>query len=99
MMRSSLLASQLLASPHVHRAPGQPEQRVGIALGHPGRCPAMPTHLSLLFDDSGSITSPGGNDPIGNRFAEARLAIDAVARRCRCRQELVSVIHFDVPTS
>jgi len=46
-----------------------------------------------------SGTAPGGNDPIGNRFVEALLAIEAVAKRCRCRRELVSVIHFDVPTA
>jgi hypothetical protein len=98
IIEPTLLDPTLLSSGGAATAP-EADRQPAIRLGHPGRCPGVPTHLSILFDDSGSITAPGGNDPIGNRFDEARLAIDAVARRCRCRQELVSVVHFDVPTS
>jgi hypothetical protein len=68
-----------------------------VVLGDPGRCPDDPTLTIFLTDDSGSVT--GGNDPIGNRYIEAAYALDKVARRCRCGQELATVIHFDVPTS
>jgi len=68
-----------------------------IVLGYAGRCPLEPTHLILNFDNSGSVGSAGGNDPIGNRFVEARLAIEAVSRRCRCDRELVSIVHFVGP--
>lgn len=94
LLRSGLLASGPLAQPSRAKQPGS-----DIVLGHAGRCPAEPTHLILVFDNSGSVGSAGGNDPLSNRFAEARLAIEAVSRRCRCDRELVSVLHFDCPTS
>lgn len=68
-----------------------------IRLPHPGRCPHQPTHTIFLFDNSGSVC--GGHDPIGRRFDEAAAAIERVGRACRCRAELVSVLHFDTPTS
>ncbi len=81
------------ARPHEHSqaAPGR------IRLPHPGRCPHQPTHTIFLFDNSGSVC--GGHDPIGRRFEEAAAAIERVGRACRCRAELVSVLHFDTPTS
>jgi hypothetical protein len=66
-------------------------------LGHPGRCPQTPTLVIMLFDNSGSVE--GGNDPSGNRYAEAALALEKVARRCKCTAELAAVVHFDTPTS
>jgi hypothetical protein len=68
-----------------------------VVLGNPGRCPDGPTLTIFVTDDSGSVT--GGNDPIGNRYDEAAYALEKVARRCRCGQELATIIHFDVPTS
>lgn len=68
-----------------------------IRLPHPGRCPHQPTHTIFLFDNSGSVC--GGHDTIGSRFEEATVAIERVGRACRCRAELVSVLHFDTPTS
>jgi hypothetical protein len=53
--------------------------------------------LIMLFDNSGSVT--GGNDPIGNRYLEAAIALDKVGRRCRCENELAAVLSFDTPTS
>lgn len=94
LLRGELLASRVLAFPGGGRHAGS-----DIVLGHPGRCPLEPTHLILSFDNSGSVGSAGGNDPIGSRFVEARLAIEAVSRRCRCDRELVSILHFDCPTS
>jgi hypothetical protein len=37
----------------------------------------------------------GGNDPIGHRYREAALCVEHIGRRCRCKQELVAVLHFD----
>jgi hypothetical protein len=98
MIRSQLLPSNLL---NLHR-PGSPGGGASgsgaqIVLGNPGRCPHEPTLVTFLFDNSGSVSS--GNDPIGNRYVEAKLAVGAIARRCRCGHELCAVIHFDVPTS
>lgn len=60
-------------------------------------CQHRPKITSLLFDDSGSVL--GSNDPIGNRYEEASLALGHLARRCRCGRELVSILHFDRGTS
>ena len=99
MIRSTLLRSDLLASRPLAHPGGGKHTGSDIVLGYAGRCPLEPTHLILDFDNSGSVGSAGGNDPIGNRFVEARLAIEAVSRRCRCDRELVSIVHFDCPTS
>lgn len=74
-----------------------PSYTDAITLGRPGRCAEDPLLLITLFDNSGSIT--GGNDPVGQRFVEAGLAVSAVGRRCRCGDDLVAVLHFDTPTS
>ncbi|MGY0386397.1 vWA domain-containing protein [Nocardioides sp. WG-D5] len=50
-----------------------------------------------VVDDSGSVTAPGGSDPISNRYAEIRAALVAVGQRCRCKRELATVAHFDTP--
>jgi hypothetical protein len=68
-----------------------------ITVGKPGRCPEKPVLAIVLFDNSGSVT--GGNDPIGQRFLEAYIAISRVGARCRCGKDLVAVLHFDTPTS
>ena len=96
MIRPRLLPGQLLGvggtAGSVHRAQNSYE----IVLGPVGRCPHEPTHTIVVFDNSGSVT--GGNDVIGNRFTEAELAFEAVARRCRCGREMASCISFDSPT-
>lgn len=53
--------------------------------------------MIMIPDNSGSVT--GGNDPIGERFAEAWLAIARVGARCRCGHELIDIASFDTPTS
>jgi len=70
-----------------------------VRLGPVGKCPEVPTLLIATADNSGSVVGAGGNDPCGNRFQEMRLAIDAVARRCRCGKELVALLNFDSPNS
>lgn len=69
----------------------------GIKVGKPGRCSEVPVLLIELFDNSGSVT--GGNDPIGQRYLEASIAISRVGSRCRCGKDLVATLHFDTPTS
>ncbi len=67
-----------------------------IPLGNPGRCPQRPSLFVVVSDDSGSVC--GGNDPLGHRYDEIAYALRKVGARCSCHQELVSIIHFDVPT-
>ena len=70
-----------------------------VYLGPVGACPDEPVLLILIFDNSGSVAGVGGNDPIGQRFDEARLAIETVGKRCRCGKELAATLTFDSPTS
>jgi len=70
-----------------------------IRLFYPGRCPKTPTLNMFVFDDSGSLSGPAGNDPLSNRYGEARRALEAVARHCSCRECLAAIIHFDTPTA
>lgn len=70
-----------------------------VRLGPVGRCPDVPVLLITTTDNSGSVVSVGGNDPCSNRFKEMRLAIEAVARRCKCGEELVAMLNFDSPNS
>ncbi|MEC3979640.1 hypothetical protein [Amycolatopsis sp. H20-H5] len=58
----------------------------------------MPTLLIAVFDNSGSVTSPAGSDPLSNRFAEVAEAFRVVARK-GSRHEQGVVLHFDTPTS
>lgn len=67
-----------------------------LVVGDPGRCPGYPTLTIAIFDDSGSVIAPAGSDPVSNRYAEAGAAFDALARRCRCGQCSVAVLHFDL---
>ena len=96
--RMTLLPSQIAAS-HLLNGPGSarrpaPDHR--FPLGDPGRCSGHPTLVITVFDDSGSVTSPAGSDPVSNRYEEARQAFRAVARRCRCGRCLGAVLHFDL---
>jgi hypothetical protein len=98
MIRSPILPSQFLDSRRLGRSGGGTRfERAKIAFGPAGRCPHEPTLITFGFDNSGSISS--GNDPIGNRYDEAKLAIEAVSRRCRCHHEYCAIVHFDYPTS
>jgi hypothetical protein len=71
----------------------------GVQLGNPGKCPDKPVLFIATADNSGSVVSGGGNDPCGNRFQEMRYAIEAVAKRCKCGDELVAILNFDSPNS
>lgn len=75
-----------------------PPTTAGVgALGPVGKCPVTPTLFIAIGDDSGSITAPGGADPISNRYGEVKLAMQAVAKRCGCKKEWAAVLHFDTP--
>jgi hypothetical protein len=70
--------------------------RLRVDLGSVGRCPDRPDLIIHISDGSGSITAPGGKDPIGNRWEEAQIAFDRL-KRCRCGRCLGGVVHFDTP--
>jgi len=92
MMIPHLLAANVLGQfpqprePHAHRD-----------LGPVGTCPTHPTLVICIGDDSGSITAPGGADPISDRYREMEAALRAVAGTCGCTHELAAVLHFDTP--
>jgi hypothetical protein len=64
-------------------------------LGWPGLEPRTPSLDIVDFDDSGSITSPNGNDPVGGRFAEATRALKVVRGWTYTSKPKVAVLHFD----
>jgi len=65
-------------------------------LGYAGICDGQAKLFGFLLDDSGSVTSAGGNDPLSRRYGETRLAVTTLAEACRCGREAVAVIHWDV---
>lgn len=67
-------------------------------LGNPGRPAEGPTLLIAVFDNSGSVVTPTGTDPLSNRYAEVNRAFSVVARR-GASHELGAVLHFDTPSS
>lgn len=93
LRRSELLGAVSVTSDGTARRPG-----VTYTLGDPGRPAKEPTLLIAVFDNSGSVTGPAGNDPLSNRFAEVAHAFSVVARR-GANHELGAVLHFDTPTS
>jgi hypothetical protein len=98
VLPSSVLASQVLgAAGSVSSRPAR-RGRSTYVLGNPGRPAESPTLLIAVFDNSGSVVSPGGTDPLSNRYAEVNRAFSIVARR-GAEHELGAVLHFDSPTS
>ena len=75
----------------------KPKKEETIKLGWPGFCPRQPRLVLPIFDDSGSVSLPGGGDPIGNRYEEAQLAFEALQEWCSCGKCLAGVLHFDTP--
>lgn len=73
------------------------EKEPWIELGWPGLEPKRPCLVVLNFDSSGSVIAPQGNDPIGNRFEEAKRAIKLVADWTYTSRSKVAVLHFDHP--
>ena len=99
LLPSQIEASQVFGLEGEHQPRRSVSRTPQINLGRPGRCPEQPIFFINDFDNSGSVSGVAGNDPVGNRFAEARLAIESVATRCRCGDELVALLNFDSPTS
>ena len=64
-----------------------------IELGWPGFCPRQPRLVLPIFDDSGSVSLPGGGDPVGNRYEETELAFEALQEWCTCGKCLGGVLH------
>lgn len=93
------LASATLMTEHLaseQRGDRKPTGAPTLFLGNPGSCPDIPTLLIALFDDSPSVTAPGGTDPISARYDEAGQALSHLARHCTCGQCRAAVIHFDL---
>lgn len=67
-----------------------------ISLGDPGACPAGGTTVYIVLDESLSVASADGNDPLARRHDETALAIAHVASACRCRRDRVAIVPFDV---
>lgn len=89
---ASLIAtrdSRVAAPPGAKHAP--------LVLPYPGPCPAHAVDVVAVFDNSASVSLPGGTDPLANRLAEARRAIGHMAAACHCRRERVSLLSFDQP--
>jgi len=93
------LAPHLQPSALVGEPPRQvkPQKETPIELGWPGFCPRQPRLMLPIFDDSGSVSLPGGGDPVGNRYEEAQLAFEALQDWCTCGKCLGGVLHFDTP--
>jgi len=92
------LAPRLQPSVLAGELPRQVKPRKqAIELGWPGFCPRQPRLVLPIFDDSGSVSLPGGGDPVGNRYQEARLAFKALQEWCTCGKCLAGVLHFDTP--
>lgn len=68
-----------------------------VELGWPGLEPARPCLDIIVFDSSGSVIAPVGNDPVGNRFEEARRAIRLVSHWTVSDRSKVAVVHLDHP--
>jgi hypothetical protein len=77
--------------------PRKPKKEETIHLGWPGFCPRQPRLVLPIFDDSGSVSLPGGGDPVGNRYEETQLAFEALQEWCSCGKCLGGVLHFDTP--
>ncbi|MGH4012993.1 MAG: hypothetical protein ACRDSL_03475 [Pseudonocardiaceae bacterium] len=98
LLPSTLLCGQLLGAVGATSGVRSHSSDVGYRLGDPGWPAEVPTLLITIFDNSGSVTSLGGTDPLSNRFAEVAYAFSVVAQR-GSPHELGAVLHFDTPSS
>lgn len=74
------------------------ESEPWFELGWPGIDPLVPCLDMISLDHSGSVVAPGGTDPIGRRFDEAKRAIRTVQAWTATRRPKVAVLHFDQPS-
>ena len=68
-----------------------------VELGWPGLQSRRPSLDCFVPDSSGSVIAPQGSDPVGNRFGEARRAIQLVAQWTYTNRSKIAVVHFDHP--
>lgn len=68
-----------------------------VRLRWPGLDPLEPSLDILIFDDSWSLRASDGNDPVGNRYAEARRAVQMLSQWTTSARQQVAVLHFDYP--
>ncbi len=66
-------------------------------LGWPGFESRVPCVDIEVFDDSGSVASPQGNDPVGGRYREATRALKVVRAWTHTSKPKVAILHFDDP--
>ncbi|QQQ75454.1 hypothetical protein IOD16_30855 [Saccharothrix sp. 6-C] len=93
VLRSTLCPAQLLGGVSSGDRIGLPEP--AYQLGDAGQPAPYPTLLIAVSDDSGSVTSSGGNDPVAARYKEMERAFVSVAQAGVAR-EFGAVVHFDV---
>lgn len=68
-----------------------------VQLRWPGLDPLEPCLDVLIFDDSWSLRGASGNDPVGNRYREARRAVELLSQWTTSARQQVAVVHFDYP--
>lgn len=68
-----------------------------VQLRWPGFDPLDPCLDVLIFDDSWSLRGASGNDPVGNRYGEARRAVALLSQWTTSSRQQVAVVHFDYP--
>lgn len=93
-MNTELLLPRLLPVGLQPQLATLPEPRA-IQLGSPGRDPETSYLHVIVGDDSASLTSVLGTDPISRRYDEAREAVRQVAASTVTETTKVAVIHFD----
>ncbi|WP_033106693.1 hypothetical protein [Microbacterium profundi] len=76
----------------------QPSPGTEVQLRWPGLDPVEPCLDILIFDDSWSLCGLAGNDPVGNRYSEARRAVQLLAQWTTSSRQQVAVAHFDYPS-
>lgn len=101
LLGGQLLSSHLLPSNRIGEGGSRPVApartgEVPVPLGDPGGCPPTGSTVYVVLDQSPSVASEGGNDPLSRRHQETALAIAQVASACRCRQDRVGLIPFSV---
>lgn len=81
------------------RAGTHPSNRLGkeVKLGFPGYDPLLPCLDILISDDSWSLSSPNGNDPVARRYQEAEKAVRHVASWTVTSRQKLALLHFDHP--
>ncbi|MCX2934667.1 hypothetical protein ORI20_30825 [Mycobacterium sp. CVI_P3] len=67
-----------------------------IRLGDPGPCPPDGATVFIVLDESASVASGGGNDPLSRRHEETALAIWHVAAACQCGRDRAALVPFDM---